>query len=426
MVPRRVRLAALAAVTLLALAFGSSAGAEVQTLVFHSQPVTAKPYEATQAVQLVDSPNVDGYVTGMSADIVDENGNVVPNNHVMLHHVVFAKVGTPDYTCGGINGYPAQRFWAEGEEHYALTLPDGLGYPNRASDRWGMLTMLMNHHAHSMKVSVRYTVRYVTDESLAPVHPIWLDIHDCSADPIFDVPGTGGRGSTYSRHTDLKIRESGRLVTAGGHLHGGGINLELSDQTCGRRLFTSLPSWGGPMPLPLMHEPGPSHMSSFASPIGIPVAAGDTLRLTAVYDNSRPHTRVMGIMIAYLTPTLVSGCEPIPALTLDLGNPGPPPKITVPLLRKPSGPLRKNIRSTWVGDYRYGAQRVTVKRGTTFTWRFIGSVDHDVTLASGPEGFSSRSMRGGATYRHRLTRRGTYKLFCSLHPMRMTQIITVR
>lgn len=425
MLPRAFRFAVLAAATIVALAFGSAAKAGVETLVFRSKPILVQPYQATQAVQLVDSPRVTGYVTGMSADIVDENGNTVPNNHVMLHHVVFAKIGTADYTCGSMNGIPAQRFYAEGEEHFRMALPDGVGYPNRASDRWGMLTMLMNHHDVGMKVSVRYTVRYVTGDSLAPVQPIWLDIHDCSSDPIFDVPGTGGKGSTYSRHVDLKMRMSGGLVTAGGHLHGGGIKLQLSDQTCDRTLFTSLPTWGGQIPLPLMHEPGPSHMSSFASPLGIPVAAGSTLRLTAVYDNSRPHTRVMGIMIVYLAPTLVTGCEPVPALTVDLGTPGPPPRITLPLLRKPKGPLRKNIRGTWVADYAYGAERVSIKRGSTFTWTFAGGVPHDVTLASGPVGFSAPSVRTG-TFSYRFTRPGTYKLFCSLHPMRMTQVITVR
>jgi plastocyanin len=34
-------------------------------------------------------------------------------------------------------------------------------------------------------------------------------------------------------------------------------------------------------------------------------------------------------------------------------------------------------------------------------------------------------MRKG-TFTHRFTRRGTYRLFCSLHPARMTQLVIVR
>ena len=417
------RLALLAAVATLGLAFGTPAQAGTQTLVFTSGPVTVTPYDAITRTALIDSPSVDGYVTGIKADLVDAGGNVVPNTQVMLHHVVFAKIGAPDYTCPGTY---AQRFFAEGEEHYAMSMPDGYGYPNKASDHWGLLAMLMNHLPDTHTVWVRYTVTYATGEQLRPVKPIWLDMNNCKADPIYDIPGTGGPGSTYSRHVDLTMPESGRLLTAGGHMHGGGMRLELSDQTCARTLFTSQPSWNGPIPLPLLHEPGPTKMSSFQSPLGIPVAAGDDLRLTAVYDNSRPHTRVMGIMIAYLVPTVVAGCETVPGLTIDLGTPGPPTNIRVPLLQKPAGPLRKNIKGTWVGDYKYGAQRVTVKKGTTFTWRFVGAVPHDVTLVSGPVGFSSPWTSSGGTFSHTFTRPGTYKLFCSLHPARMTELIQVR
>jgi plastocyanin len=60
-----------------------------------------------------------------------------------------------------------------------------------------------------------------------------------------------------------------------------------------------------------------------------------------------------------------------------------------------------------------------------FTWRFRGSVDHDVTLASGPVGFASPSMQRGS-FSYRFTKPGTYRLFCSLHPARMTEIVTVR
>jgi plastocyanin len=166
-------------------------------------------------------------------------------------------------------------------------------------------------------------------------------------------------------------------------------------------------------------------MTSFTSSIGIPVAAGDRLRLTASYDNSLPHTRVMGIMIVYLAPAPVSGCPSIPPLELDPGTPGPPPLAPLPIATQPKGPVRK-VRGTWVGDYRFGVGRAQVKAGSMFTWRFVGSVSHNVTLANGPIGFSSPSLRGGATYSYRFARKGVYQLVCSLHPVAMTEIVTVR
>jgi plastocyanin len=420
------RLSALAG--LAALLLPGQALGEVRTLAFDSAPITVTRYEVARGVQLAPSPKVDGYVVGMSADVVDPAGNSVSPMDVMLHHVVFAKVGAPDYTCSNIEDYTgqpapfqAERFYAEGEERFSLALPDGYGYPNRGQDAWGLLYMLMNHHPHTMVVRIRYTVRYVTGEPLTAVKPVWLDIKNCRADPVFNVPGTGKPGSIVTRQAEFRMPESGRFVAGGGHLHGGGISLDISDTSCGS-LFTSYPTWGLIEPKPILHEPGPMRMTAFSDPAGRPVSAGDVVRLTARYDNSRPHVRVMGIVILFFVPGPTSGCTPFSSAV-------PPPsqaeQVTIELLKRPAGPVRRDIRSTWVGDYAFGAQRVSVRRGALFTWRFRGSVEHDVTLASGPVGFASPSMSRG-TYSFRFTRRGTYRLFCSLHPARMTQMVTVR
>lgn len=413
---------------LAALVLPGRAAAGTQTLVLESAPISVTAFQVARGVQLAPSPQVDGYVVGLSADVVDVLGNPVPMGDVMLHHVVFAKVGVPDYTCSSVEDYSgnasalrAERFYAEGEEHFALSLPDGYGYPNRGSDSWGLLYMLMNHHPHTMVVRIRYTVRYVTGESRTAVKPVWLDVENCKADPVFSVPGTGGPGSTFTQMADFRMPESGRFVAAGGHLHGGGLSLGVTNTSCGS-LFTSYPTWGLVFPRPVMHEPGPLHMTGFAEPAGREVRGGDTVRLTATYDNSRPHVRVMGIMILYLAPGPVSQCasysSAVPPATKE-------DRVTIDLLKRPGGPVRRNIRSTIVRDYAFGAQRVSLRRGTLFTWRFQGGVDHDVTLASGPAGFASPSMRSGR-FSYRFARPGTYKLFCSLHPARMTEIVTVR
>jgi hypothetical protein len=413
---------ALLATGAAALFVANGAWAGEQTLVFRSQPITVPGYGVATAYQLVESPRVDGYVVGMTADVVDQAGNVQGDDEIMLHHIVFGKLGTPDFTCPGSL---AERFYGEGEERLPFALPPGYGYPNRGSDHWGLVYMLMNHRRQTLSGFVRYTVRYVTGEELRPVKPVWLDVRNCRLDPIFSVPGTGPPLSTFTETVDFVMPESGTFVAGGGHLHGGGVRLELQNVSCGTTPFTSLPTWGGPEPKPLLHEPGPSKMSTFQSREGIPVAAGERLRLAAVYDNDRPHTRVMGIMLLYFSPRPVGACGPMPPLSIDFGSPGPPPPFSMPLPRKPRGPLYRNRRSTWVGDFRYGHERISIRRGASFTWRFVGSVEHDVTLVSGPEGFASPWTKSG-TFAHRFTRAGTYHLFCSLHPARMTQTILVR
>lgn len=419
---------------LVALAFPGIAHAGRQTLVFRSNaPITIGPYGVVQGTELIPSPSTEGYVTGISATLVDTKGVEEPISHIMLHHIVFAKVGVPDYTCKRFTDFDgnklpalAQRFYAEGEERTTIEMPPGYGYPNRAADRWGMTYMLMNHRKITESVYVQYTVRYVTGEPLTAVKPVWLDVRNCESDPILNVPGDRPMFSTYAKHADFTMPESGLLVAGGAHLHGGGLKATLTDQSCrGRTLFTSEPTWGLPVIKPVMHENGPKHMTTFSTANGLPVAAGDRLRLTASYDDSLPHSRVMGIMIVYLAPSPASGCPAVQALPADPeSHPGAPPRVILPLLHRPTGPV-KHVFSTWMSDFSYGVARVSIQRGSTFKWTFAGPSRHDVTLASGPVGFASPSRSHGS-FSFRFTHPGVYKLFCSLHPTQMTQIVTVR
>ncbi len=412
----------LLVVAVAAAAFAPAAQAEVKTVTYTVGPISVPAYGVATQPAFAPSPNEDGFVVGMKAEIVDASGAIQGRDKVMLHHIVFGKVGTPDATCGG----SAERFYAEGEERLAFQLPEGYGYPNKGTDRWYLLYMLMNHKPKALDGYVRYTVRYATGVQLTPVKPIWLDVRNCKGlDPSYDVPGTGKRFSAAVETTSWVAPSSGRLVAGGGHLHGGGIRLDLMNATCGTKLFTSEPTWGGPVPKPILHEPGPTHMSQFLSSEGIPVAAGQRLELRSVYDNGAPHTRAMGIFITYLAPGAVTGCSATPPLTVDRGNPTYPPVFTFPLPKQPSGPLIRDVRSSWVADNRYQYQRISIPRGTTFTWNFIGSRQHDVTLVRGPVGFSAPWTLAG-TYSRTFTKRGTYEIFCSLHPSQMTQRIIVR
>ena len=89
------------------------------------------------------------------------------------------------------------------------------------------------------------------------------------------------------------------------------------------------------------------------------------------------------------------------------------------------GATRKTVR---VGDNYFTPQPVSVKRGTTVTWRWPGYENagdvHDVGLVAGPKGvkrFRSEAASTDYSFKRKLTVPGTYKLTCSLHhEMRMT------
>ncbi|HSO01430.1 MAG TPA: hypothetical protein VLS46_02785, partial [Gaiellaceae bacterium] len=101
----------------IALAAPALARAEERTLTFTTPAISVEGYGVAQQPMLAESPSLDGYVVGMEAEVVDAQGRVQGRDKVMLHHIVFAKLGVPDYTCGGA----AERFFAEGEERLALS-----------------------------------------------------------------------------------------------------------------------------------------------------------------------------------------------------------------------------------------------------------------------------------------------------------------
>ncbi len=75
-------------------------------------------------------------------------------------------------------------------------------------------------------------------------------------------------------------------------------------------------------------------------------------------------------------------------------------------------------RSVKVGDDYYvrasGVPKVTVSKGTTVKWSFRGSNPHSVTVSKGPRKFDS-GVRSGGSYKKKVTRSGTYTIYCTVH-----------
>ena len=434
-----------------AVAFALLAGPATATPVtktFTYGPVEVGGYAVRQEITSnAPRPDGDGFITHMSADVVDpKTGRQVPINRIMLHHILFLNFGDGTGPKGAWNA-----FYGDGEERARMDLPRGYGYPVNAGDRWGMVWMLMNHRLHADSVLIRYRITWDTDPSLTPVEPVGFDASHLRQGLVYDVPGGGPIGSTDARTMERPAPFSGRIVAGLGHVHGGAKDLELSEPDCGNRvIYRSSPTWGlASHPFyhvrPVLHEPGPINMSRFTSAQGIPVLKGERLRLTSNYDAHLPHTRVMGLMLVWVArdDSVTTPCGPMPTdvRTLRTKTPGrsKPVPFTVPLtgldaqgravtIDHPPGAsvFLSGDPTIDVANYAFGERNVVIDRGTTLTWRFDGDVAHDVTLANGPYGFSSDNLSGSKTFSITLQRPGTYKLFCALHPVQMTQVVEVR
>jgi hypothetical protein len=466
---RRAFLALVLVAGLLALAPPAAAAPRQVTLRYG--PIHMSPYELKRGdiTYGIPTPRLDGFVTAMEADVVDGADRPVPIQRVMLHHVVFVNAGERlgerrDPSCSRYTLFDSEsqlpslgeRFFGVGEEREKGILPPGYGYPIEANDRWLMTWMLMSHRNRADTVYIRYKVTVDDSPTLTPVRPYWLDVRNCRADPVFDVPGGGRRGSTYSQSTTWTVPETGRLVAGVGHVHGGGRKVVLSQPRCGdRTLFDSRPLWGRRSHpyyrvRPLLHEPGPISMHQFTSGQGIPVRAGEQLRLKASYNNHLPHTRVMGIMMLGFV------ADPSADTRCTTGLPGdlnrfwlqPVGRKRTPLVRVPingfsarrrpggrAGAIRRprgrtvRLRSgslVEVGDLYFGPRNVAVRRGSVLRWHFFGDTLHNVTLANGPRGFSSQNLSRDREFSYRFRKPGTYRLYCGLHPVRMTSTVTVK
>jgi hypothetical protein len=427
-------------------------------------PVTVGPFQVLvkEAVFDIPKPDIDGHVTSMNVDVVDADGRRVPIRRLMLHHIVFLNLGKSigekrDPTCGAgfetwdtTSLFPnmAERFYGAGEERAKMELPEGYGYPISREDNWLMIFMFMNHRSVTDSAYIEYNVTVDTRQDLTPVEPYWLDVGQCGTDPIYNVPGGRSRGSVDTRRKVLVMPKAGRLVAAGGHVHGGGEALALRRPDCRNdEIYTSRPIWGGKnhpfyKVRPVLHEPGPIHMTSFHSASGAPLAAGEKVVLESRYDASRPHTRVMGIMVVFVAPdaSVTTRCGPVPDDFDELKKPKgrtKPPPFTVPIVGRRGGkavnidaPPGRRVElggggTVDVGDLFFRRPNVAVRAGGTLTWRFQGPTVHNVTLANGPRGFASPNLSGGRTFSKKLRIPGTYRLFCAIHPVDMTATVRV-
>jgi plastocyanin len=432
-----------------ALAVPSAAHARARTYTLRYGPVGMGNFNVAFPKVPVPAPGVDGYVVGMTVRLVDGRGRRITVRDVMLHHVVFHRIGRSGdlWRCTGAGG---EAFYGTGEERQVLRLPGGYGYRIRHDDSWRMTAMLMSHSVRALHVYVQYRVTVSSVARLKLVRPFWVRANGCGHAVSYPVQGTGRPGSTNTRSFAWRVPFSGRLVAVGGHLHGGARDMWLSQPRCGgRRLLDTAPRFGMPDHLyyrarPILHEPGPVTTRYFISRTGIPVVRGERLRVTATYDAERPHPRAMAIMHIYVAPerSVPKTCRPLPADRRELQRyrrvRTEPPSVKVPLNAlgadgrthtvdtPPAGarPLEDGA-AVDLRNLRFSPAHVSVAAGASLIWRFRDKVPHNVLLANGPRLAGSRTLEGGSA-RSRFPVPGHYELFCYLHPLTMHEVVEVR
>src|SRR5215210_8395906 len=262
---------------------------------------------------ITEKPQENGYITRIRPDLTYLDGRVPGVDVIHLHHGVWLNLARHDVTMP----FLPERFFAAGEEKTRMRLPKGYGYPVKASD-----PLLLNHMSHNLtprptQVYMVYEVVFIPKGSRAargirPVRPVWMDVENGSAYPVFNVRmGSGKKGRyTYPNNARSPYRggpkknqwtvdRPGVLVATAGHLHPGGLYTDLKLRR-GRRsapLFRSKARY---------YEPAGA-VSWDVAMTGTPrdwrvkVRKGDVLSTSATYDTRRGSWwESMGIMVTWM------------------------------------------------------------------------------------------------------------------------------
>lgn len=261
------------------------------TSTYRIGPFTLGPGQSAEgSTRNVARPPGSFGLQGARFTIVDAQGDEVPHHMVHLHHVLLIDPDTPDAFCPG----RGERFAGSGAERTELTLLDPYAYLVDAGEEIDALYHVMNTMTSGspMQVYIQYTLTYepgATAQNSRPVKPYFLDVTGCGGS-TYDVPGTGGPGSIYTKSRTYTAPSDGIAVFAGGHQHEGARGIKLVRVATGEVACDSEPtfdSMGGhpeSMSRCLMHHT---------------VTGGEKYRVESRYDNSQPYQDVMGIMLVY-------------------------------------------------------------------------------------------------------------------------------
>ena len=191
----------------------------------------------------VPKPCEDCFIVRAEPDLVYEDGTPANlDTGLMLHHALLFNNGRPDTTCGKDTffGRFGERFLASGNERTTKHFPDGYGYHLGRDPVTGVFH-IMNHSAETKTVSFTFKVTLAArprPPGMRPVTPVWVDMNNCRTSE-YAVPA-----GPSSEHWTWKSTITGRIVSAGGHVHTGGVRTTLTNATTRQHVCTSWAGYG--------------------------------------------------------------------------------------------------------------------------------------------------------------------------------------
>lgn len=265
-----------------------------QQLILRLGPVKLPAHSDAEAIaQPRDSTfliPIDGWLVAYHPALVDAAGAPLPGR--LLHHADLWNVARSDLVC------PAKEehiFGAGSELGDWPELP-GYGYAVRQGTKTRIGAMFANPTQVSypgVYLELRIAYRTTAAGALKNVSPMWMSVEECGDSSFTLEPG---RSTTTARIT---IKYPGALLAIAGHLHDYGRDLLIQDLTFMDTLANLVPRTdpsGRLLSIPSV---------SFADRGGYKLVQGQTLKISAAYDNPTGRflpEAAMGVAVGYFLP----------------------------------------------------------------------------------------------------------------------------
>lgn len=370
-------------------------GEHCSRLRFAYGPIVVQPgaNSTYPDVKKIEKPYYDGYMTRIEPNMVLADGSTPDLDELHLHHATW--LSYPEYGNGP--------WFAAGEEKTIAQFPVGYGMPVRATDIWYLVHMVHNETTRPEVVWITYDIDYVPAEAVEdghvemnPIKPFWLDVwkngrrasypvyntqrgygepisdevtldlvadengdpyttrectwprDECGAFDSWGEEDVGQGAPGNGKGTDIYVPDdmAGTLIGIGGHLHPGGLRIEVDNVRCvdggGGQVAPERPggtttTWGG-LACPesadeeavriatsdaFYFDGAPTSWNMRMAVTGKPfwevnLEAGTMLRINSVYETEMASWyEGMGIAVAYVHPDEYYGVDPFTADVVD-------------------------------------------------------------------------------------------------------------
>jgi hypothetical protein len=254
----------------------------------------------------IQKPCSNCYVTDIKADLLNASGQVVgARDGLSLHHMLLASwTDRQDATC--YFGFPfplglmfGQRFFASGDERTDIRMPPGYGYRVGAFDTWNLIYDLANMNMSAQNVYLKVHYEYVPSSTagMTNVEPIWMDVAQCGFSEFARPAGQSQASWSWT------VNRPGNIVAIGGHMHDGGTNIVIRNDSTGEVICDSRAGYGETPLYQGHHGAALSSMSKCTGSRGSPVARisnGQRITETGFYNMPEAVNDQMAITMAFV------------------------------------------------------------------------------------------------------------------------------